>query len=137
MPKIQSVRGTHDLVGSDLLLYKKIEKNISKLAEIYDFDEIQTPIIENSDLFKKPLGEHSDVVLKEMYSFEDRGDSFLTLRPEYTVPIIESLLSNTSSGLLATVRWCQRVVLSKTRIAEATVRISPAPTVFHRFMQPI
>tara|TARA_Y100000590_G_scaffold468771_1_gene653031 strand:- start:6569 stop:7807 length:1239 start_codon:yes stop_codon:yes gene_type:complete len=94
MPKIQSVRGTHDLVGSDLLLYKKIEKNISKLAEIYDFDEIQTPIIENSDLFKKPLGEHSDVVLKEMYSFEDRSNSFLTLRPEYTVPMIRASLNN-------------------------------------------
>lgn len=94
MSKIQSVRGTHDLIGSDLLLYRHIKQIISEMADIYDYNEIVTPIFESSELFKKPLGEYSDVVLKEMYSFEDRNQSSLTLRPEYTVPIIRASITN-------------------------------------------
>ena len=56
-----------------------------------------TPIFENSELFKKPLGEQSDVVLKEMYTFKDRNEDELTLRPEYTTPMIRAAISN---GLL-------------------------------------
>ena len=59
-----------------------------------EFKEIQTPIFEFSDLFAKPLGEHSDVVLKEMYSFEDRNNEYLTLRPEYTTPMIRAAITN-------------------------------------------
>ena len=92
--KIQPVRGTHDIYGEDLLLYRFIEKTISKLAQIYDYNEIITPIFESTDLFKKPLGEQSEIVLKEMYSFKDRNDSLLTLRPEYTTPMIRASISN-------------------------------------------
>tara|TARA_Y100000741_G_C18246571_1_gene555733 strand:+ start:137 stop:1372 length:1236 start_codon:yes stop_codon:yes gene_type:complete len=92
--KIQPVRGTHDIYGNDLLTYKFIQNTISELAQIYDYKEIITPIFENSELFKKPLGENSDVVLKEMYSFKDRNESFLTLRPEYTTPMIRAALTN-------------------------------------------
>ena len=94
MTKIQPVRGTHDLVGRDLILYKHIEKIISKIAYDYDFTEIITPIFEKSALFQKPLGQHSDVVLKEMYTFEDRNQSLLTLRPEYTTPTIRAAITN-------------------------------------------
>ena len=79
MSKIQSVRGTHDLVGSDYLLYNHIRKVIFELADNYDYNEIETPIFENSELFKKPLGEFSDVVLKEMYSFKDRNQTSKTV----------------------------------------------------------
>lgn len=92
--KIQPVRGTHDIYGEDLLSYKFIEKTISKLAEVYDYKEIITPIFENTHLFEKPLGKNSDVVLKEMYSFNDRNNSSLTLRPEYTTPMIRASISN-------------------------------------------
>ena len=92
--KIQPVRGTHDIYGEDLLLYRFIETTISKLAQVYDYNEIITPIFESTDLFKKPLGEHSEIVLKEMYSFKDRNDSSLTLRPEYTTPMIRASISN-------------------------------------------
>ena len=94
MSKIQSVRGTHDLVGSDYLLYNHIRKVIFELADNYDYNEIETPIFENSELFKKPLGEFSDVVLKEMYSFNDRNQTSLTLRPEYTIPMIRASITN-------------------------------------------
>ena len=92
--KIQPVRGTHDIYGNELVVYKFIKDTISKLAQVYDYKEIITPIFENSELFKKPLGENSDVVLKEMYSFKDRNDSFLTLRPEYTTPMIRAAITN-------------------------------------------
>ena len=92
--KIQPVRGTHDIYGQDLLKYKHLEATVSKYADIYDFNEIITPIIESTDLFKKPLGEHSDVVLKEMYTFNDRNNSLITLRPEYTTPMIRAAITN-------------------------------------------
>ena len=92
--KIQPVRGTHDLFGEELNKTKIIENIIRKIANNFDFNEIITPIFESSDLFIKPLGEHSDVVLKEMYTFNDRNNSSLTLRPEYTTPIIRAAISN-------------------------------------------
>ena len=92
--KIQTVRGTHDIYGEDLNTYNYIKETISKLAKIYDYQEIITPIFETTTLFKKPLGEHSDIVLKEMYSFDDQSGSSLTLRPEYTTPIIRASISN-------------------------------------------
>ena len=94
MKNIQPVRGTHDLLGKDLVFYKKIEKIVSKTAYVYDFSEIVTPIFENNELFKKPLGQHSDIVLKEMYTFEDRNKALLTLRPEYTTPMIRAAITN-------------------------------------------
>ena len=92
--KIQPVRGTHDLFGQEIFKYNKIIKIINSFAKVYDFNEIITPIFESADLFKKPLGEQSDVVLKEMYTFKDRGDSLLTLRPEYTTPMLRAAISN-------------------------------------------
>ena len=76
--KIQPIRGTHDLFGENLLLYNFVEKTVSNLAEIYDYKQIITPIFENTDLFKKPLGENSEIVLKEMYSFKDLNESSLS-----------------------------------------------------------
>jgi len=92
--KIQSVRGTHDLYAQQLEKFKFIIEIVNTYAHIYDFNEIITPIFEFTELFLKPLGEHSDVVLKEMYTFDDRNDTSLTLRPEYTTPIIRAAISN-------------------------------------------
>ena len=92
--KIQSVRGTHDLYAQQLEKFKFIIEIVNTYAHIYDFNEIITPIFEFTELFLKPLGENSDVVLKEMYTFDDRNDTSLTLRPEYTTPIIRAAISN-------------------------------------------
>ena len=92
--KIQPVRGTHDLYGYELAKYRYVEKLVRNFSHLYDFSEIITPVFESTDLFTKPLGEHSDVVLKEMYTFKDRNDSSLTLRPEFTTPIIRAAISN-------------------------------------------
>ena len=92
--KLRPVRGTHDLYGNNIKKYNNIFETVSELAKLFSFSEIQTPIFEFSNLFLKPLGEQSDVVLKEMYTFKDRNDELLTLRPEYTTPMIRSALTN-------------------------------------------
>ncbi len=92
--KLRSVRGTHDLFGDEIVKYNKICSTVSKFAELNKFSEIKTPIFEFTELFSKPLGEQSDVVLKEMYTFKDRNDDLLTLRPEYTTPMIRAAITN-------------------------------------------
>ena len=92
--KLRTVRGTHDLYGIDIDKYNIIKNTINNIAYINNFIELQTPIFEFSDLFQKPLGDQSDVVLKEMYTFKDRNEDLLTLRPEYTTPMIRAAISN-------------------------------------------
>ena len=92
--KLRNVRGTHDLFGDEIKKYNKIYSIVSKNAELSNFEELQTPIFEFTELFSKPLGEQSDVVLKEMYTFKDRNDDLLTLRPEYTTPMIRAAITN-------------------------------------------
>ena len=95
--KIIPVRGTHDLFGKEIRKFNFIINEVKEIARKFGFDEMITPIFENSELFKKPLGEQSDVVLKEMYTFTDRNEDELTLRPEYTTPMIRAAIFN---GLL-------------------------------------
>ena len=88
------IRGTHDLLGLEIEKYNIVNSEISKIAKIYNFNEIETPIFESTSLFSKPLGVQSDVVLKEMYTFLDKNNDSLTLRPEYTTPMIRAAISN-------------------------------------------
>ena len=92
--KITPIRGTHDFFGQQVLKYRAIQDMISHYSKIYNFKEIITPIFESTELFKKPLGENSDVVLKEMYTFKDKNEDLITLRPEYTTPMIRAAISN-------------------------------------------
>ena len=95
--KINPIRGTHDLFGEEIDKFNKIISEVKLVASQFSFNELITPIFEYSELFKKPLGEQSDVVLKEMYTFKDRNEDEITLRPEYTTPMIRAAISN---GLL-------------------------------------
>jgi len=95
--KIKPVRGTHDLFGEEINKFNKVVAEVKNISQQFGFYELITPIFESSELFKKPLGEQSDVVLKEMYTFNDRNEDEITLRPEYTTPMIRAAISN---GLL-------------------------------------
>jgi histidyl-tRNA synthetase len=95
--KINPIRGTHDLFGEEINKFNRIISEVKLVASQFSFNELITPIFEYSELFKKPLGEQSDVVLKEMYTFKDRNEDEITLRPEYTTPMIRAVISN---GLL-------------------------------------
>lgn len=94
MSKLQPVRGTRDLFGADMTRFNVVVDTFRRIARAYAFDEIATPVFEFTDVFKRTLGEASDVVTKEMYSFEDRSGDMLTLRPEYTAGIARAWMSN-------------------------------------------
>lgn len=93
MAKLQPVRGTHDLLGEDARRHRKIIDTGLEVAGRYGFGEIETPIFEFTEVFKRTLGEASDVVTKEMYTFTDRGGEEITLRPENTAGVARALIS--------------------------------------------
>lgn len=90
--KLQPVRGTKDLLPNEHRLYSHVVKLAEDTSSLYGFHEIATPIFEFTEVFKRTLGDESDVVAKEMYSFDDRGGESLTLRPEFTAGIARAFL---------------------------------------------
>lgn len=94
MANLQPVRGTHDLLAEDLRLHRMVESKARDVAIIYGFDEIATPIFEFTDVFSRTLGDTSDIVSKEMYSFESKGGESITLRPEGTAGVARAFISN-------------------------------------------
>ena len=92
--KLQSVRGTHDHLPEDMYKYNNIITKAEKISALYGFKPMATPIFEFSNVFKKTLGESSDIVTKEMYTFNDKGGEEITLRPEGTAGIVRAIISN-------------------------------------------
>lgn len=92
--KFQNVRGTKDLFGEEIKLFNQIISVAKRQSQNFNFEDLQTPIFEFSEVFERNLGETSDVISKEVYKFEDRGGNYLTLRPEFTASIVRSLISN-------------------------------------------
>lgn len=91
---LQPVKGTRDLLGEEIKAFRTIVKTAQALLPLYGFEEIETPIFESSEVFAKTLGEASDIVMKEMYTFTDKGEDSLTLRPEGTAGVARALISN-------------------------------------------
>jgi histidyl-tRNA synthetase len=91
---LQPVRGTRDLIGEDQRRFHHVADTARRVAATYGFDEWTTPIFEDTRVFSRTMGETSDVVMKEMYSFQDRGGDSLTLRPEGTAGVCRALVSN-------------------------------------------
>jgi histidyl-tRNA synthetase len=91
---LQPVRGTRDLIGEEQRRHAHVVRTACRVAGLYGFDEWSTPIFEDTRVFSRTLGETSDVVAKEMYSFADRGGEQVTLRPEGTAAICRALVSN-------------------------------------------
>ena len=94
MTKVRSIRGMHDLLGADYLTQKKIIKLFENVSHSLNFKPMLTPIMEFNDIFSRTLGLSSDVVMKEMYTFTDRSNDKLTLRPEGTAGIARAIISN-------------------------------------------
>ena len=93
MSGLQPVRGTHDLFPEEMRRHRKVIDTARAVAERYGYGEIATPIFEFSEVFQRTLGDTSDIVTKEMYSFTDRGGENVTLRPEYTAGIARAFIS--------------------------------------------
>lgn len=92
--KIQPVRGTKDLLPEEFNKHEYIIQIARNIGKLYGFEGLSTPIFEFSHIFSRSLGETSDVVHKEMYSFDDRGGESLTLRPEFTAGVVRAFISN-------------------------------------------
>lgn len=94
MKKLQTVRGFNDLLEADFLKQQYIIEQAKQVALNYNFQQVATPIVEFTKVFDRSLGETSDVVSKEMFSFADRNDESLTLRPEFTASIVRAFLEH-------------------------------------------
>lgn len=90
----QAVRGTQDIFGEDQERFQHVVETFERVRRLYGFKGVQMPVFEPTAVFARSLGETTDVVSKEMYSFEDRGGDSLTLRPEFTAGISRAYLTN-------------------------------------------
>lgn len=91
---IQKPRGTLDILPGESEIWQEVERKIKKVASLYGFREIRLPTFEMSELYKRGVGETSDVVQKEMYSFNDNDRRNITLRPEGTAGVVRSVIEN-------------------------------------------
>ena len=94
MPTINPVKGTHDVIADEADAYAFIESLFYSIAESYGYRHIVTPVIEHTEVFDRAAGEGSDVVRKEMYTFLDKGERSITLRPEGTAGVMRSIVTN-------------------------------------------
>jgi histidyl-tRNA synthetase len=104
--QIQPIRGMNDVLPAESVFWQHLEGTMRDLLVAYGYEEIRVPVVEQTELFKRAIGEYTDVVEKEMYTFTDQGGDSLTLRPEATAGIVRAMISN---GLLRGARhklWC-------------------------------
>ena len=94
---LQAVRGMNDLLPGQLPLWQFVEQQARELFAAYGYQEFRVPLVEHAELFQRSIGEHTDIVEKEMYTFEDRGGDRLSLRPEATAGLVRAAIEN---GLL-------------------------------------
>ena len=90
----QAIRGTQDIFGAEAEAFAHVVETFERVRKLYRFRRIEMPVFEKTEVFSRSIGETTDVVSKEMYSFEDRGGESLTLRPEFTAGIARAYLTN-------------------------------------------
>src|SRR6185295_3793082 len=96
MSKIETprpIRGTQDIFGAEAEAFAHVVETFERVRKLYRFRRVEMPVFEKTEVFSRSLGETTDVVSKEMYSFEDRGGESLTLRPEFTAGIARAYLT--------------------------------------------
>src|SRR6266567_5281406 len=98
MPKdvqpVRAVKGTRDLLPPETALWQHVEDEARAVFSAYNLREIRTPILEQTSLFARSVGEDTDIVMKEMYTFEDRDHESLTLRPEATASVVRAYIEH-------------------------------------------
>ncbi len=92
--KLQAIRGMNDILPGEIAYWQYLENTARILFTEYGYQEIRVPIVEHTGLFKRSIGELTDIVEKEMYTFEDRSGDLLTLRPEITAGLVRAMISN-------------------------------------------
>ena len=92
--KFQSLTGMHDILPEDQVYFKKVQKAVESISNYYGFQKIETPILEDTEVFSKAVGTDTDIVGKEMYTFRTKGQDLVSLRPEGTAPIMRSYIEH-------------------------------------------
>ena len=92
--KFQSLTGMHDVLPEDQVYFKKVQKAVESVSNYYSFQKIETPILEDVEVFAKAVGLDTDIVGKEMYTFRTKGQDLVALRPEGTAPIMRSYIEH-------------------------------------------
>ena len=101
---LQRPKGTKDLLPSESYIWQDFEKKVKKILDSYNFKEIRVPVFEYTELFQRGVGETTDVVQKEMYTFNDKGGRSITLRPEGTAGVVRAYLENGMASLPSPVK---------------------------------
>lgn len=99
-------RGTNDVLPEDSYKWQFVEQKLIETAGLYGFKEIRVPVFEHTEVFTKNVGDTTDVVQKEMYTFTDKGDRSITLRPEFTAGVIRSVIENSLTATALPVKVC-------------------------------
>ncbi len=107
MSDLQPPRGTHDILPEDQRRHRQVAETAHRIAGLYGYQEISTPVFEATDVFSRTLGETSDIVTKEMYTFEDRSGDKVTLRPEFTAGVARAFISGGWAQKLPLRLFCQ------------------------------
>ena len=94
MAKIKSIRGMNDVTPKEVAIWQLVEKSIRSVFSSYGYEEIRLPVVEQTELFARSVGDSSDIVSKEMYTFEDRGGDGISLRPEGTAGCVRACIEN-------------------------------------------
>ena len=94
MESIRAIKGTYDILPDDVVYWQRIEAVVKEIMGVYGYGEIRTPVFENTGLFARSIGEDTDIVGKEMYTFSDMGGRSLTLRPEGTASVVRSFIEH-------------------------------------------
>lgn len=97
--KFQSPTGMHDILPDDQKYFRKIYELCEEMANFYEFERIETPILEETEIFSKGVGTATDIVAKQMFSFKTRGGNYLTMRPEGTAPIVRAYIEQGMQNL--------------------------------------
>lgn len=96
--KLKAIRGFKDILPEEAALWRKLENKAVDIAALFDFEEFRIPILEKTALFARTIGQDTDIVEKEMFSFPDRHDELLSLRPEATAGMVRALIEHKLSG---------------------------------------
>lgn len=104
MEKIQSIRGTKDILPDSINLWHYIFDKFNQVSNKFNYKEIRTPIFEKTEVFHRSIGEGTDIVNKEMYTFTDKGGESITLRPEATAAVVRSIIQNSLLNESSTAR---------------------------------
>ncbi|MGD0576473.1 MAG: histidine--tRNA ligase [Candidatus Staskawiczbacteria bacterium] len=92
--RFQTLTGMHDVLPEDQVYFKKVQKAVESISNYYSFEKIETPILEDAEIFSKAVGEDTDIVGKEMYTFRTKGGDMVSLRPEGTAPVMRSYIEH-------------------------------------------